>query len=435
MCPAQGIVVLSVIRRNVAIGPSEGEFIALMALLMSLVALSIDAMLPALGEIGAEMGVASENGTQLVVSALFLGLMLGQMVYGPLSDSYGRKPPIYAGIVIFIAGSLLSALATNFYVMLIGRVLQGLGVAGPRIVVNALVRDRYQGRAMARIMSMVMSVFILVPALAPALGQGVMALSGWRSIFGVFLVLATVTGLWFWHRLPESLTPEARVPLSRPGLYAGIRESCLNRASLGYAVAGGLAFGAFVGYLTSAQQIFQELYGLGTQFPLYFAILAVSLGCASLVNAQLVLHVGMRPLCIWALLVQTGVCTGFLVYALLTVEPPSLWAFMTCFVVTFFCVGILFGNLNALAMEPLGHIAGAASTTIGTIMTGSSLLFGTLIGAAYDGTVLPLVGGFALLGFFSLLVIRWAGQRPEADRDHFIVDRIGPHCLSSVPSH
>ncbi len=391
-------------------GPSRGEFVARTALLISLVALSIDAMLPALAEIGSDLGVVRDNDRQQVISVLFLGLAAGQMVYGPLSDSIGRKPAIYGGLVIFIVGSLLSAFAASYSIMLLGRLLQGFGAAAPRIVVIAIVRDRFEGRAMARIMSLVMAVFILIPALAPAIGQGILLISHWRAIFGVLFGLAAVAFVWFAARQPETLAPERRRPFRPYELYMAVRETCLNRDAFGYTLAAGLIFGAFIGYLTSAQQIFQELYGLGRLFPLYFAILALAIGAASLTNSRLVMRYGMRTLCRWALLTMTGLCSIFFVYALLTAGAPPLWLVMSCFVASFFCFGILFGNLNAMAMEPLGHIAGVAATVIGSLTTFISLALGSTIGSLYNGTVLPLIGGFAALGLAALFVMRWAAK-------------------------
>lgn len=384
-----------------------GEFVALAALMTSLVALSIDAMLPALAHIGRDLNVARDNDRQLVISMLFIGLAVGQVVYGPISDSVGRKKPIYVGFVLFIVGSLLSAFATSFTMMILGRLLQGFGAAGPRIVVVAMVRDEFEGRAMARIMSMIMAVFILVPALAPAVGQGVLLLAHWRAIFAILFGLALVTLIWFAWRQPETLRPEKRAPLTIWRILRAARETCANRIAAGYTVAAGLIFGAFVGYLTSSQQIFQELYGVGHLFPLYFGGLALAIGAASLVNAKLVVRFGMQTLCRWALVSMGTVCLGLLAYDLATPQQVSLTLFMVGMTVSFFCSGILFGNFNALAMEPLGHIAGVAAAVIGSATTFISVALGGAIGAIFDGTSLPLVAGFALSAFVSLLVMMW----------------------------
>ncbi len=388
-------------------GPRLGEFVGLIALMISLVAMSIDAMLPALREIGEELGAERGNDAQLILSALFLGLAFGQVIYGPISDSTGRKRPIYAGFALFILGCLLSVAATSFAMMLAGRFLQGLGAAGPRIVAIALVRDQYEGRAMARIMSLVMGVFILVPAVAPAMGQAILLVAHWRAIFGMLLGLALISLVWFAIRLPESLAPNRRAPFSVLRIGRAIRETCTHRTTIGYTIAAGLIFGAFIGFLISAPQIFQGQYGLGKLFPLYFAVLALSLGSASWVNARLVMRLGMRRLSGVALVALSGLSLAFFAIVLAAAGDPPLWALMAYLMTSFFCIGILFGNFNALAMEPMGHIAGVAASVVGSLTTFISLLLGTVIGQAYDGTVLPLVGGFTVLGLASFAVMRW----------------------------
>ena len=295
--------------------PRFGEFVTLTALVISLVALSIDIMLPALQQIAGDLGARRTNDAQLVVTALFAGLAAGQMVYGPLSDSIGRKPAIHAGLLLFILGCVISILATDFTVLLAGRVLQGLGAAGPRSVIIALVRDRYQGRSMARIMSLVMAVFIMVPALAPGIGQIILMIAHWRAIFGFLLAVAAIALVWFALRQPETLAPARRVGFSPSRILLAVRETCVNRVAFGYTLASGLIFGAFVGYLNSAQQIFQIQYRLGALFPLYFAALALAIGGASLVNARLVMRHGMRRLSAWALGLLAGLSLAFLVLA------------------------------------------------------------------------------------------------------------------------
>jgi len=393
-----------------------GEFVPLVAMMMSLVALSIDAMLPALPAIGRDLGVAHPNDAQLIVSALILGLGIGQLAYGPISDSIGRKPPIYAGLALFMLGSLLCAFATRFEVMLVGRVLQGLGVAGPRIVSVALVRDQFQGREMARVMSFVMAVFILVPTVAPAVGQAILLVAHWRAIFAAFLVMAATALCWFALRQPETLAPNRRTPFSLRGIAASVREVATNRVTIGYTMASGLIFVPFIGYLNSAQQIFQESYRVGTRFPAYFAVLALAIGTAALINARLVRRYGMRRLAQHAAGFLAAVSALFWVAAYGAGGAPPLWQLMAYFVAAFFCVGVLFGNLNAIAMEPLGHIAGVGAAVVGSLATFISVPLGALIGRAYDGTVLPLVGGFALFAAASLAAMRWVDRGPQQIR-------------------
>lgn len=387
-----------------------------MAVMISLVALSIDTILPALPAIGSDLNVVRPNGSQLTVSLLFLGMACGQLFYGPVSDSVGRKPAIYAGLAIFIAGCLISLFSTSFPVMLGGRFLQGIGVAGPRIVAVALVRDQYQGRAMARVMSFIMAVFIVVPAVAPAIGQALLWVAHWRAIFVAFLVLALVALVWFALRQPETLPVERRASFSLPRILRGVREVCLDRTALGYSITSGLIFGAFVGYLSSAQAVFQGSYGLGNQFPAFFAVLALSVGGATYVNAHLVMRFGMQLLSGWAVRGISVISISFLAITFWQGGLPPFWAFMSYFVVAFFGIGILFGNLNALAMEPLGHIAGIGAAVVASLSLGISMPLGMFIGLAYDGTVLPLVGGFAVLGVAAWMVMGWtvAGARCDS---------------------
>jgi MFS transporter, DHA1 family, multidrug resistance protein len=385
-----------------------GEFVALMATMTALIALSIDMMLPALPAIAATLGVQRANDGQLIVSLLFLGFGFGQFFYGPISESVGRKPAVYVGLALFSAGCVLSLVARSFPMMLVGRVLQGIGVGGPRAMTIALVRDRFEGRAMARVMSLVMAVFILVPVIAPSIGQAVLGFAGWRTIFGVYLVLGLVVWVWFAWRQEETLAPERRLPLSIGNIARGAREVVTNRLAIGYTLAAGLIYGAFIGYLSSVQQILQEQYALGPTFPLYFSTLAIALGGASLCNARLVGRYGMRPLASWALRLVCAVSVGFLAVAMLRDGHPPLWALITYLLASFFGIGLLFGNLNALAMQPLGHIAGIGGAVVGGLQTLISLALGTVIGQSYDNTVLPLVAGFAVLSALAMVVIRFA---------------------------
>jgi len=395
--------------------PGIVEFVILIALIISLVALSIDAMLPALPQIAADLGVTRINDSQYVISVFFAGMGLGQLFFGPLSDSIGRRPAIISGLLLFGVGCLLSIFATDFRLMLLGRLLQGVGASGPRIVSIALVRDQYKGREMARIMSFVMTVFILVPVFAPAVGQLVLLIADWRYIYLMFLCLAFAIGLWFWRRQPETLARDRRIVFSFAQLLRDIRMVLRIRAALGYTLTMGFLFGAFIGYLGSSQQIFQQQYQLHALFPLYFGVLASSIGCASLVNARLVTRIGMRRLSRLALQSICLLSVAFFFYAWLLQGHPRLELLMLYLLPLFFCFGILFGNLNALAMEPLGHVAGLGSAVVGSISTLISVVFGAIVADSYDNTVLPLVFGFAVLGLAALWVMRWteAGLAPE----------------------
>ena len=394
--------------RHAATEPRFAEFVAMMALMMSLVAMSIDTMLPALSDIGADLGAPNDNANQLIVTLLFLGLAVGQFFYGPLSDSIGRKPAIILGYAVFFAGSLLSIFAFSFSMMLAGRLLQGVGMAAPRSVTMALIRDRFEGRRMAQVMSFISVVFILVPIVAPGFGQAILLVADWRAIFVAILVLGVLSLIWFVLRQPETLQAARRVPLSAARIARGLREVVGNHVALGYTLMAGLIAGAFQGYLSSAQQIFQFQYELGTLFPLIFAVNAAAIGLASFTNGRLVIRYGMRTLSRLALLALCALSAGFCVIVWATNGQPSLWLFMGYLLPTFFCVGVLFGNMNSLAMEPLGHIAGLGAAVVGSLSTLLATPLGMVIGQSYNGTVTPLVAGFTVLSLSALALRRWA---------------------------
>ena len=402
-------------RAHSALHPAE--FVSLIALLMSLVALAIDAMLPALPAIGRDLGAPRPNDVQYVITSLFVGLGIGQMIFGPLSDRIGRKPAIHAGLALFMAGCLVSIFASTFEAMIAGRVLQGVGVAGPRIVTVALVRDQYEGRRMARLMSFALAVFILVPTLAPALGQGIQWLGGWRAIFVTFFAVAAVAFAWFALRQPETLSPAHRRPFSPRAIARAAVEVLRIRAALGYTLATGFVFAPFVAYLASAQQIFQEAYRTGALFPLYFGALALAIGGASLVNGRLVVRHGMRRLSKAAIGVIASISVVAWAGAFAFDGLPPLWLFMAYLLAVFLCIGLVFGNLNALAMEPLGHIAGVGAAVVASLSTFISVPLGALVGHSFDGTIHAQVGAFAIFGAGTFAAMRWAegGRRlPEA---------------------
>ena len=395
--------------------PGQGEFIALVAFLMALVAMSIDSMLPALGVIAAELGAREPNDRQLILACLFGGLTFGLLVYGPLSDAIGRRRALVAGLVLFLAGSLICTFATSFPMLLMGRLLQGFGAAGPRIVAVAMVRDQHDGRGMARIMSFSMSIFILVPVFAPAIGQSVLFVAGWRVIFAGLCVMGAAALIWFLARQPETLPPERRLAFNARNLWSAVKHVTGNRVCLGYILATGFIFGGFVGYLNSTQQILGEAYGLGAAFPFYFGMLAAGFGAASLFNARLVMRFGMHYLSVRAGIALCVVAVSLLGVEVLIAALPPLWLVLAAFMAIFFCAGVLFGNYNTLAMEPMGHIAGSASAIIGTATTGLSLAVGTAIGQAYDGTPLNVAAGFAITGLAALAAQAFAetGRLPK----------------------
>jgi DHA1 family bicyclomycin/chloramphenicol resistance-like MFS transporter len=390
------------------------EFVVLTALLMSLVALAIDMILPALPMLAAEFSLRDSNDAQYVISAVFVGMIAGKLLFGPLSDAWGRKPAIYLGLALYIGGAIICYFAEGFSIFLLGRTIQGVGVAAPRVVSVALVRDQFEGREMARIMSFIMMVFILVPAIAPALGQGILLFFEWRMILGVFILTGVVSLTWFVLRQPETLVPEKRRPLAFSTVIAAVREVVSHPSSLGYSFAIGFVFAGFIGYLVSSQQIYDLIYHRGAQFPYYFGALALVIGSASIVNARFVVKYGMRKLSVWALLGIISFSSIAIVLELASPEPLSFELFIIFCIVAFFCIGVLFGNLNALAMEPLGHIAGTGSAVVGAGSTIISVVLGTLIGQAIALDVLPLLLGFLLTSLLTLGAFAWVGKKLEA---------------------
>ena len=386
---------------------TSAEFIIIISMMMALTALSIDAMLPALPKISSDLGATNPNDRQLIISLIFFGQAVGQLFFGPLSDKTGRKPAIYAGYALFIVGSLISVFSINFSAMLIGRALQGIGISAPRAVSMALVRDKLEGRRMAQVMSFASTIFILVPMIAPTIGQGILSIAGWRGIFGSFILFALVTVVWFALRVPETLALEKKLPFSPKQIVDSTIKVVNIRTTLGYTLVLGLVQGVFLGYLNSSQQIFQEQYGLGTLFPLYFAVISLSLGVASLANTRLVMRYGMDKLAQWALNGIFALAILFLGAAAVYSGQPPLWSLMTYLMMSFFCIGILFGNISALAMQPLGRFAGVGAAVVGSLSTLISTLLGTMIGQSYNGTVLPLVIGMALLTGISIFIVRW----------------------------
>ena len=397
---------------------SSAEYIVLVAFLISIGAMGTDLMLPALDVIGLELGAPNENDVHLIVTAFFLGMAAGQLIVGPLSDTFGRKPVIHIGYALFVVGCLLSMFTESWTMMLMGRILQGVGAAAPRVVTVALVRDEFEGRAMARILSVVMAVFIIIPIIAPAVGQGLIYVGGWEATFAALSLLAVVVSLWLHVRQPETLPVAHRRPLQINTIWSGLTEVVKTKVALGYTIAAGLISGVFIGYLGSAQQIFQDTFAAGELFVVYFALASAAIGAASLLNAKLVMRLGMRRLTWSALVWLTGLSFGFWLLLLKFGGIPPIELFLVWQLSAFFCVGIIFGNLNALSLEPLGHLAGLGAAFVGSLSLFISLPLAWLIGHQFDGTVFPLVAGFALLGLATCAVVVWT------NRDATVSERI-----------
>lgn len=398
-----------------SVSPGPVEFVALMALMTAIEALSIDAMLPALDAIGDSLG-AGGNQPQLVIGSIFLGVAIGQFVSGALSDCFGRRPIVFVFVGLFMVGTAMCLFASDFTQMLAGRVLQGFGAAGPQIVSLAIIRDRYEGREMARIASFVMSVFILVPVIAPLMGQGILLVGEWRTIFGALAAVAALVLIWFAVRQPETLAREARTPISFAGYVGAARTVISARPLIVYTGVQALIFGAFIGYLSSTQQIFQDVYDQGALFPVFFAMLSLSIGVAAALNGSLVMRFGMHRLTASAFVVLSALSILFLFWSETHAGRPPFIGLLAWLAASIFCIGAAFGNLSAMALEPLGAQAGMGATLFGGVSTLIALLIGSLIGQGFDGTVAPLALGFAVAPIAALGLMWMDGGSPWRER-------------------
>lgn len=386
----------------------QTEFIALIAMLFATIAFSIDAMLPALPQIAAELTPDAPNQAQLILTSFVFGMGLGTLFAGPLSDSFGRKSVIVWGAVLYCAGALIAYVAPSLETILIARVIQGLGAAAPRIVSLALVRDVHSGPRMARIVSFAMMIFTLVPAVAPLLGQFIIAGFGWRSIFLAFLLFSALSVLWLTLRQPETLPRDHRRPFRITPLLAALREVLSIRTIRLSIIAQTLAFAALFGTLSSTQQLFDQTYGRAETFPLYFALIALVAGSSSLLNATLVMRLGMRRLVVVTFGVQMLASAVFALLFELALLPEAVefFAYLIWTIGVFFMAGMTMGNLNAMALEPVGHIAGMAASVTGAISTVCSVILAVPVGLAYNGTPLPLMLSVTVFSGLAWMVVR-----------------------------
>ncbi|HRO13792.1 MAG TPA: multidrug effflux MFS transporter [Paracoccus sp. (in: a-proteobacteria)] len=378
------------------------EFVAMLAFLFATVAFSIDAMLPALPEIAAELTPDDVNRAQLILTSFMAGMGLGTLFAGPISDAVGRKPAMAAGFVIYLTAAAAALFADTLELLLLARFVQGVGAAGPRIVGTALVRDLYEGREMARITSFVMMVFMIVPAMAPSLGQVFIWLGGWHGVFVGFLLFGATGFLWFQTRQAETLPPARRRPLRLVPLWEGVREVLSDREVVLCIVVIALGFGQMFALLSSAQQLFGETYGHAATFPLWFAGMAVLSASGTVINARLVMRVGMRRIARTAYAAQVVSSVLFLTLLLSDMLPGPLRfpVFFLWAVGVFTMAGLTFGNLNALAMSRKGHIAGMTASVVSALSTLGAVMLAAPVGLAYAGTAVPVAA--ATLGCSAL---------------------------------
>lgn len=380
------------------------EFIALMAFLMSVVALAIDALLPALDIIGNSLNTQENSDHQLLITMIFIGLGVGPLFFGPLSDSLGRKPMVFVGFGIFIIASMMCVYAKSLEIMVLGRILQGFGLSAPRTISVAIIRDLYAGDYMAKIMSFVIVIFLLVPIIAPAMGKLILDSFNWEAIFIFQIIFCLLIAFWFWKRQEETLDPKNRIDFKIDLFKKGFLELIRFKKTIAYTLISGLITGSFMVYLSTSQQIFQEQYGLKEAFPYIFAGLATASGGAILLNGLLVVKYGMKKIINVSLIgfFLISVCYAFLFYN--SVNPPII-IILSFFSLQFFCLGFLFGNLRAIAMEPVGHIAGIGAAITGFISTLMAVPISIVIGKFVKLTVLPIFIGFSICSFISLLIL------------------------------
>lgn len=394
--------------------PGYREFVVLMAAMTALDAASIDSMVPALAQIGEDLQLHSANHRQWIINALFLGFGVGVFMYGFIADSIGRRKPTLFAFGIYALGTVICMQSSSMTEMVIGRGFQGFGAAGPYVLAITIIRDTYTGRKMAKVMSLVQMIFIGIPIVAPFAGQLVLLFAGWRSIFTALLFFGILTASWFWLRQPETLSPTDRLPLSVEKVWQNTLEVLRRKQTRSYLISMALATGAFIAYLSTAQQVFQDIYNTGTRFPIVFASLATAIGLSSWLNSRWVEALGMSRLLNRALAGVTVASIGYLILSNAWAETPPLWFYMMYLSTVMFCYGLIFGNLTSLALEPMGHIAGAASSVVNSFSMFGAIAISVLIGSTLNTSVLPVVIGFGTCCLTAWLLLR-SIKRPVKD--------------------
>lgn len=380
----------------------ERKLVFMMAALMSLQALGIDSMLPALGMIGDDLG-APGNERQLVIGAYLLGSGLGALAPGVLADRYGRRPVLLFSIVLYALLSLVCALVTSFPVLVGLRMGQAFLTAGLSVLPAAIIRDRVGGDRMARMMSTIMVVFMVVPVLAPFLGQTVLLFAGWRYIFVLMAVLATAVGMWTWLSLPESLHAEDRQPIALAPVLRNMRQSFLRRDAIGYVIGSSLVFGALFGFLNSAQQLVSDTFGMAPYFPFIFGGAAAGMALANFFNSRIVERFGARRVSHTALI--AFIATSVLQVLAASQQDEKLWQFLPLMAANMALLGFVGANFGSIAMQPFQQIAGSASSAQSFLRMVTSAVLGAIIGQAFDGTARPLAWALLICGVLSLLLV------------------------------
>ncbi|MBO0902324.1 multidrug effflux MFS transporter [Jiella sonneratiae] len=407
------------------------ELVLMVACMMAMNAAAIDIFIPALQDIGSALDVGDVNQRQFVITAYLLGFGAGQIAYGPLSDRYGRRRVLLFGIAVYVLAAGIATFSTTFAMLLTMRAIQGLGAAATRVIAISVVRDCFGGRRMASVMSLVMMVFMAIPVVAPNIGQGIMLFGSWREIFVIICLFGAGVGIWAALRLPETLAPQNRRELTGKRVAEAFRIVLTNRVAFGYTVATAMIFGVLFGFINQAEQIYTQAYGLGPYFTLVFSATAIFMAIASFANSRLVERFGMRRLSHGALIVFMATALVHLVVAWLSGGQAPLWFFIPVMTFNFCIFGFIGTNFNALAMDPLGHVAGTASSVLGFMQTFVGGVLGAVLGYLYDGTLIPLLCGFITLSVLSTFCVFLAeGRLFEAKYDAVT----GPHPERARPS-
>lgn len=387
----------------------RSEFIALMAMMFATIAFSIDAMLPALPDIAVQLTPDEPTRAPLILTSFVLGMGIGTFLSGPLSDAFGRRTVMFCGAGLYISSAALAWISQSLELMLVARVLQGIGASGPRVVCIAIIRDLFAGREMARILSIVMVIFTIVPAFAPAMGVVIIHFAGWRSIFLAFMAFSLISALWLGFRLPETLPVENRRPLKLRLMLDAVRQMFAHPVVRLSIIVQTLAMAILFSLLVLIQPVYQHVFDKLSSFPFWFGGIALASALSSFLNAVLVVRFGMRRLITIALGLQILLSGTLLLFALnTTMVPFALFAVWQGFV--FFQAGLTIGNLNAIAMEPMGHIAGMAASVIGAVSTVLAAAIASPVGLLFDGTVRPLVGTVLVLGSIAFVLMLRMGR-------------------------
>lgn len=387
---------------------SEREFVGLLAAISATTALGIDMALPAFGDIRAGLGLAPDS-TQvaLTVTLYFLGLATAQVFYGPFTDRFGRKPVLYAGLALYGLGALGSAIAPTFEMLVVSRFVWGVGAAGPRALTLAIGRDLYDGDRLARILALVQAVFMVVPALAPLLGEAVLAFGSWRWVMAAPIALTLALALWL-IRLPESLPPERRRPLTFRRTGETLAAVVRSRPTMGSTLAVMFDFGSFAAFLGSSQLLFDDVYGRDDQFAFFFAGMSLVMGSFVFGGSRLVQKIGADRVIVSLLPVTVVLSTLLALWSWQADGRPSFLGWFALITVINSFRTLLNPLLQAQAMEPMGRLAGTAAAVIGTITMGGGALLASFVDRAIDGSVTPLAVAYAGYGVIGLVAALWA---------------------------